>query len=72
MLAYSEFLIALLITSSEAVRTLPVTVGAVSTNPDVSWGLLMAGNMIGSIPTMLLVYPVWRFMVRGLTAGAGR
>ena len=38
MLAYSEFLIALLITSSELVRTLPVTVGAVSTNPDVSWG----------------------------------
>jgi ABC-type glycerol-3-phosphate transport system permease component len=46
--------------------------GAISTNPDVSWGLLMAGIMIGSIPTMLLVYPVWRFMVRGLTAGAGR
>jgi multiple sugar transport system permease protein len=72
MLAYSEFLLALLITNTEVVRTLPVTVGAVSTNPDVSWGLLMAGIMIGSIPTMLLVYPVWRFMVRGLTAGAGR
>jgi multiple sugar transport system permease protein len=72
MLAYSEFLLALLITNTEEVRTLPVTVGAVSTNPDVSWGLLMAGIMIGSIPTMLLVYPVWRFMVRGLTAGAGR
>jgi ABC-type glycerol-3-phosphate transport system permease component len=32
----------------------------------------MASIMIGSIPTMLLVYPVWRFMVRGLTTGAGR
>jgi ABC-type glycerol-3-phosphate transport system permease component len=38
----------------------------------VSWGLLMASIMIGSIPTMLLVYPVWRLMVRGLTTGAGR
>lgn len=72
MLAYSEFLLALLITNTQEARTLPVTLGAISTNPDVSWGLLMAGIMIGSVPTMLLVYPVWRFMVRGLTAGAGR
>ena len=72
MLAYSEFLLALLITNTRIARTLPVTLGSISTNPDVSWGLLMASIMIGSIPTMLLVYPVWRFMVRGLTTGAGR
>ena len=72
MLAYSEFLLALLITNTRIARTLPVTLGTISTNPDVSWGLLMASIMIGSVPTMLLVYPVWRFMVRGLTAGAGR
>ena len=72
MLAYSEFLLALLITNTRIARTLPGTLGSISTNPDVSWGLLMASIMIGSIPTMLLVYPVWRFMVRGLTTGAGR
>lgn len=72
MLAYSEFLLALLISGTRASHTLPVTVGSLATNTDVSWGLLMAGIMIGSIPTMLLVYPVWRFMVRGLTTGAGR
>jgi multiple sugar transport system permease protein len=72
MLAYSEFLLALLITNTRIARTVPVTLGSLSTNTDVSWGLLMASIMIGSIPTMLLVYPVWRFMVRGLTTGAGR
>ena len=72
MLAYSEFLLALLVTNTRIARTLPVTLGTISTNPDVSWGLLMASIMIGSVPTILLVYPVWRFMVRGLTAGAGR
>jgi multiple sugar transport system permease protein len=72
MLAYSEFLLALLVTNTRIARTLPVTLGTISTNPDVSWGLLMASIMIGSIPTILLIYPVWRFMVRGLTAGAGR
>jgi len=72
MLAYSEFLLALLVTNTRIARTLPVTLGTISTNPDVSWGLLMASIMIGSIPTILLIYPVWRFMVRSLTAGAGR
>jgi multiple sugar transport system permease protein len=72
LLDYSEFLLALLITNTTEARTLPVTLGSLSTNTDVSWGLLMASIMIGSIPTMLLVYPVWRFMVRGLTSGAGR
>lgn len=72
MLSYSEFLLGLLLTSSIENRTLPVILGSVSTNPDVSWGLLMASIMIGTLPTMLLIYPVWRLMVRGLTSGAVR
>lgn len=72
MLAYSEFLFGLFITTSRERRTLPVILGALSTNTDVSWGLLMASVAIGSIPTLLLAFPVWRFMVRGLTAGAVR
>ena len=38
MLAYSEFLLALLITNTRIARTVPVTLGSISTNPDVSWG----------------------------------
>lgn len=72
MLAYGEFLFALLITTSSDRRTLPVTLAMISSNPDVSWGLLMASIAIGSIPTLLLAFPVWRFMVRGLTTGATR
>lgn len=72
MLAYGEFLIALLVTNTEDSRTLPVTLATVSTNPDVSWGLLMASIMVGIIPTLLLLFPVWRLMVKGLFAGSGR
>ncbi len=72
MLSYSEFLFGLFIETSIKTRTLPVVLGALSTNTDVSWGLLMASIAIGSLPTLLLVFPVWRFMVRGLTAGAAR
>lgn len=72
MLAYSEFLFALLITTSIERRTLPVILATIATNPDVSWGMLMASIVIGSFPTLLLAIPVWRFMVRGLTAGAAK
>ncbi|HEY8448412.1 MAG TPA: carbohydrate ABC transporter permease [Thermomicrobiales bacterium] len=72
MLAYSEFLFGLFITTTRERRTLPVILGALSANTDVSWGMLMASITIGAIPTLLLAFPVWRFMVRGLTTGAVR
>ncbi len=72
MISYSEFLFGLLITTSIKSRTLPVVLGSVSWNPDVTWGLLSASIAIGLIPTLILVVPVWRYMVRGLVAGGIR
>ncbi len=72
MLSYSEFLFGLFTITSSGKRTLPVVLGSLSSQHDVSWGMMMASIAIGSLPTLLLVFPVWRFMVRGLTAGAGR
>ncbi|MEA2511414.1 MAG: multiple sugar transport system permease protein [Thermomicrobiales bacterium] len=72
MLSYSEFLFALLIMTGSETKTLPVLFGSLSTNRDVAWGLLTASIILGSLPTLVLVAPVWRFMVRGLTAGAER
>jgi multiple sugar transport system permease protein len=72
MLSYSEFLFALFLTTTRERRTLPVILGALSANTDVTWSMLMASITIGLIPTLLLAFPVWRLMVRGLTAGAAR
>ena len=72
MLAYSEFLFALFITTTSDRRTLPVILGSLSANTDVTWNMLMASIAVGTIPTLLLAIPVWRFMVRGLTSGAVR
>ncbi len=72
MLAYSEFLFALFITTTRERRTLPVILGALSANTDVTWNMLMASIAVGTLPTLLLAIPVWRFMVRGLTSGAVR
>ncbi len=70
MLSYSEFMFALFITTTRERRTLPVVIGSLSSNTDVSWNMLMATIAIGTIPTIILAFPVWRFMVRGLTSGA--
>jgi multiple sugar transport system permease protein len=72
MLSYSEFLFGLFITTTRERRTLPVVLGALSANTDVSWNMLMASITLGAIPTLLLAIPVWRFMVRELTTGAVR
>jgi multiple sugar transport system permease protein len=72
MLAYGEFLFALLIMTGSDTKTLPVLFGSLATNRDVAWGLLTASIILGSLPTLVLVFPVWRFMVRDLTKGAER
>ena len=70
MLSYCEFLFGLLLAPSERIRTLPVTLASVSVNPDVSLGLITAGIMLGVLPTLIVIVPVWRYMVRGLAEGA--
>jgi multiple sugar transport system permease protein len=72
MLSYGEFLFALLIMTGSDTKTLPVLFGSLATNRDVAWGLLTASIILGSLPTLLLVFPVWRFMIRDLTRGAER
>lgn len=70
MLSYSEFLFSMLVLGSPQTRTLPVTLASVSTNPDVTWTLLSAGTTLAVLPALLLAWPIWRYMVRGLVTGA--
>lgn len=69
MVSYSEFLFALLVTSSSYARTLPVTLASIVHNPDVTWSLLSAGTTVAILPAVILVWPIWRYMVRGLVSG---
>jgi multiple sugar transport system permease protein len=36
----------------------------------VSLGLITAGVVVGIAPTLLLIVPIWRFMISGLVEGA--
>lgn len=70
MLSYCEFLFGLLLATNQSVRTMSVTMASVSVNPDVSLGLTCAGIIIGVLPALIVIIPVWRYMIRGLAEGA--
>ncbi|MDR6755416.1 multiple sugar transport system permease protein [Mycoplana sp. BE70] len=70
MLSYCEFLFGLLLATNQSVRTMPVTMASVSVNPDVSLGLTCAGIILGVLPALIVIVPVWRYMIRGLAEGA--
>ena len=71
MLSYSEYMYSLILTGTEATRTVPVVMAALSTNPDVAWGMLMACVFITLVPTLVLVIFIWRFVVEGILFGGG-
>jgi ABC-type glycerol-3-phosphate transport system permease component len=72
MLSYSEFLYALVLGGTVKSRTISVVMASLSTNPDMAWGLLMAGVFLTLIPTLILVIIVWKFVVENIILGASK
>jgi multiple sugar transport system permease protein len=70
LLAWNEYLYALLMLSSPEYVTLPVALGYFLVSDDSPWPLLMATAMIYAVPPAALYYAVRRYMVSGLTSGA--
>jgi multiple sugar transport system permease protein len=67
--AWNELLFALVLTTSESVRTAPLALNYLITNDVLPWGPLMAGSVISSVPLMILYFVAQRFMVAGMTEG---
>ncbi len=72
MLSYSEFMYALVLGGTIRTKTLSVVMASLSTNPDMTWGLLMAGVFLTLIPTLILVIFVWKFVVENIILGASK
>lgn len=68
--AWNELLLALVLTTSESVRTAPLALNYLITSDVLPWGPLMAGAALSSLPLMILYFVAQRFMVQGLTAGS--
>ena len=70
ILAWNEFLFALVLTSSESMY--PVTVGIASFIGQwrIAYETMMAASVIATLPTIVLYMFLEKYLVQGLTAGA--
>ena len=70
LFSWNEFLFAYTFTVSEASRTIPVALALFPGVFEVPWGDIAAASMLASLPPVVIVIALQRFLVRGLVAGA--
>jgi multiple sugar transport system permease protein len=69
MFAWNEFLFASMLTSQNA-KTLPVIAANAIQPKAIAWGLASAAGVLMSLPVIVLVLLMQRYLVQGLTLGA--
>jgi len=72
LFSWNEFLFAYTFTATEASRTVPVALALFPGVFEVPWGDIAAASMLASVPPVLLVIALQRYLVRGLLGGALR
>lgn len=70
VLAWNEFLFALVFTTGDQVRPVSVALAYFITDQGIDWGALMAASLLMSIPSILVFTLSQRLLVKGLSAGA--
>jgi len=70
MMAWGQFMIPLILTSSIKAVQLPMIMGVFVLGEDIEYGLANAGGVIGVIPSVILALALQRFLTKGLIAGA--
>jgi multiple sugar transport system permease protein len=68
--AWNEFLFAYTFTASEVSRTVPVALALFPGVFEVPWGDIAAASILASLPPVLIVIVLQRWLVHGLVAGA--
>ena len=69
-LSWNEFLFAYTFTATEASRTVPVALALFPGVFEVPWGDIAAASILASLPPIVIVVGLQRWLVRGLVAGA--
>ena len=69
MFAWNEYFFALLITGTKA-KTLPVHVTSYMSIHSIWWGEVAAVGIIMSIPMLIILVAIQKYLVKGLTLGA--
>lgn len=67
---WNSFLFPFILTSSDEMRTLPVTLALMQGYQSIDWQSLMAGSSLAVLPVILVFAVFQRRIVSGITAGA--
>ncbi|HEX5706501.1 MAG TPA: carbohydrate ABC transporter permease [Pyrinomonadaceae bacterium] len=70
IIAWNEFLFALVLTQTDASMTLPVGIAGRVTQYEIRWGVMSAAGVVAMTPILLFALAVQRYLVRGLSLGA--
>lgn len=66
---WNEFMMAMIFTSDNNIRTIPLGLSTLKGTLSTDWGSLIAGLVIAAIPVVLLFVVFQKQFVRGMTAG---
>jgi ABC-type glycerol-3-phosphate transport system permease component len=69
ILAWNDFLFALVLVTSDDLKTLPIGVNDLFNATIVDWGMIMAAGVMITVPTILFFAAVQRYLVQGWGAG---
>jgi multiple sugar transport system permease protein len=70
LIAWDEFLYALIFTSTTNAKTIPVAIAEFAGRYTTDFGLQAAGGLLAALPPVLLAVVFQRYIVGGLSAGA--
>jgi multiple sugar transport system permease protein len=70
LLAWDEFLYALIFTSTPGAKTVPVAIAEFTGRYSVDFGLVAAGGVLATVPPLLLALAFQKYVVSGLAASA--
>ncbi|WP_205410323.1 MULTISPECIES: carbohydrate ABC transporter permease [Gracilibacillus] len=70
LLGWNEYMFALILTNSDAMRTLPVGIAELNGFYKIMWNELMAASFLSSIPLLILFIFMQKYFISSLTAGS--
>jgi multiple sugar transport system permease protein len=70
VIAWNEFLFALILTQTEAAMTLPVGIASRVTQYEIKWGAMSAAGVVAMLPVLVFASAAQKYLVRGLSLGA--
>ena len=70
LIAWDEFFYALLFTSSDLAKTLPVTIADFAAGRAVDYPLICAAGVLAALPPIMIGFALQRGLLSGLTAGS--